>query len=72
MTLNDVSVNNDENLIPQDSSQLSQGFKVGNVDDERAQAVIKDEAETFQELSQSWAALFFILQATKQCSKLPK
>ena len=46
LTLNDVSVNNDENLIPQDGSQLSQGFKVGNVDDERAQAVIKDEAET--------------------------
>ena len=71
MTLNDGSVNNDENLIPQDSSQLSQGFKVGNVDDERAQAVIEDKAETLQELSQSWAALFFILQATKQFNMLP-
>ena len=72
MTLNDGSVNNDENLIPQDSSQLSQGFKVGNVDDERAQGVIKDKAEALQELSQGWAALFFILQATEQCNKLPK
>ena len=68
-TLNDASVNNDENLIPQDSRQLSQGFKVGDVDDERAKAVIEDEAETLQEFSQSWPALFFILQTTKQCSK---
>ena len=42
------------------------------MDDERAQAVIEDEAEALQELSQSWAALFFILQATKQFNKLPE
>ena len=41
------------------------------MDDERAKAVIKDEAEALQELSKSWAALFFILQATKQFNMLP-
>ena len=63
---------NDENLIPQDSRQLSEGFKVGDMDDERAKAVIEDEAETLQELSQSWPAFFFIVQTTKQCNKLPR
>ena len=72
LKLNDGSVNIDENLIPQDSRQLSEGFKVGDMDDERAKAVIEDEAETLQELSQSWPAFFFIVQTTKQCNKLPR
>ena len=54
------------NLVPQYSCQLSQGFKVSNVDDERAKAVIEDEAETLQEFSQSRATFFFILQTTKK------
>ena len=69
---NEGRVNNDENLIPQDSRQLSEGFKVGDMDDERAKAVIEDEAETLQELSQSWPAFFFIVQTTKQCNMLPR
>ena len=40
------------------------------MDDERAKAVIEDEAETLKELSKSWPALFFIVQATKQCNKI--
>ena len=40
--------------------------------DERAKTVIEDEAETLKELSQSWPALLFIIQATKQCNKVTK
>ena len=58
-----------QNLIPQDSGQLSEGFKVGNMDDKGAKAVIENEAETFKELSKSWAALIFIVKATKQSNK---
>ena len=53
-----------QNLISQDGCQLRECLKMGDMDDERTEAVVEDETEALKELSKSWTTLLFSIHPT--------